>query len=49
MYENAQLRSDFRKKISPWLRLEPIKMITLEQGIIPKGQLISKANSKLFI
>ena len=38
MYEKPQLRSDFRKKISPWLGLEPTKVITLEQGIISRKE-----------
>ena len=27
-----------QQKISPWLGLEPTKMITLEQGIIPRKE-----------
>ena len=38
MYEKAQLRSDFRKKKSPWLGLEAKKVITLEQVIISRKE-----------
>ena len=34
IYEKANLRSDFRKKKSPWLGLEPMKVITMEQNKI---------------
>ena len=34
MYEKPQLRSDFRKKISPWLGLKPKKVFTFVQQII---------------
>ena len=36
IYEKAHLISDFRKKISPWLGLEPTKMISFLQCIFPK-------------
>ena len=40
MYEKAQLRSNFRKKISPWLGLELMNVITFVKHIIYDGSLL---------
>ena len=40
IYEKAHLRSDFRKKIFPWLGLEPTKVLLWWRVKIQKAHLL---------